>query len=61
MYSSIVWDFVEAPKKIESIRCKWIYKRKIGLDGKVKSFMPSIIARSYNSKLVFDYGKPFLR
>ena len=34
MYSNSVWSLVEAPKGVKPIGCKWIYKRKRGLDGK---------------------------
>ena len=36
--SNKVWDLVEALANIKPIGCKWIYKRKRGSDGKVKTF-----------------------
>ena len=38
MYSNQVWNLVEAPNGIKSIGCKWVYKRKRGIDGKVETF-----------------------
>ena len=38
MYSNQVWNLVEAPNGIKPIGCKWIYKRKRGIYGKVKTF-----------------------
>ena len=32
-YSNKVWDLVEAPEEIKPIGCKWVYKRKKGVDG----------------------------
>lgn len=33
IYSNNVWSFVKAPNKIKPIGCKWVYKRKIMMDG----------------------------
>ncbi|XP_052201562.1 uncharacterized protein LOC127807586 [Diospyros lotus] len=38
MYSNQVWTLVDPLEGIVLIGCKWIYKRKIGLDGKVQTF-----------------------
>ena len=35
MYSNQVWDLVKAPNSIKPVGCKWVYKRKKGIDGKV--------------------------
>ena len=35
MYSKQVWTLVDLPKRIVPIGYKWIYKTKIGPDGKV--------------------------
>ena len=32
MYSNFVWDLVEAPSDFRAIGCKWIYKKKQGVD-----------------------------
>jgi hypothetical protein len=33
MYSNNVWSLVKAPNDIKPIGCKWVYKRKRGVDG----------------------------
>ena len=38
MYSNHVWDLVKAPNGIKLVGCKWVYKRKKGVDGKVETF-----------------------
>ena len=38
MYSNQVWTLVDAPDGVKFIGCKWIYKRKRGIDGKVETF-----------------------
>ena len=45
MYSNLVWTFVEAPKGVKSIGCKWIYKKKRGLDGKVETFKARLVTK----------------
>ena len=53
-------DIVEAPKGVKLIRCKWIYKRKKGLDGKVETFKARLVAKGYTQKEGIDYEKTFL-
>ncbi|KAI3468855.1 hypothetical protein Pfo_025518, partial [Paulownia fortunei] len=38
MYTNSVWDLVDMPNGVKPIGCKWIYKRKKGVDGKVETF-----------------------
>ena len=55
MYSNSVWSLVEAPKRVKPIGCKWIYKRKRLLDGKVETFKARLVAKGYTQKEVIDY------
>ena len=45
MYSNSVWTFVEALKGVKPIGCKWIYKKKRGLDGKVETFKARLVTK----------------
>ena len=47
MYSKKVWDIVNAPNGIKPIGCKWVYKRKKGIDGKVETFKARLVAKGY--------------
>ena len=47
MYSNKVWDLVEPPERVKSIKCKWIYKKKRGIDGKVKTFKERLVAKRF--------------
>ena len=47
MYSNQVWTLVEVPDWVKPIGCKWVYKRKRGIDGKVKTFKAWLVAKSY--------------
>ena len=50
MYSNQVWNFVEPPEGIKLIECKWIYKKKRGVDGKVETFKASLVAKGFTQK-----------
>ena len=38
MNSNFVWTFIDTPEDVKVIRYKWIYKKKIGVDGQVKTY-----------------------
>ena len=45
MYSNQVWDLVKVPNGIKPVGCKWVYKRKRGIDGKVETFKARLVAK----------------
>ena len=50
MYSNQVWDLVKAPNGNKPVGCKWVYKRKRGIDGKVKTFIARLVVKGYTQK-----------
>ena len=60
MYSNQVWLLVDPPDGTKSIGCKWVYKRKRGVDGKVETFKARLVAKDYTQKEGFDYEETFL-
>ncbi|KAH9658261.1 hypothetical protein KPL70_023419 [Citrus sinensis] len=44
VYSNKVWELVEAPNGVKPMDCKWIYKRKRGVDGRVETFKARLVA-----------------
>ena len=60
MYSNQVWDLVKAPNGIKPVGCKWVHKRKKGVDGKVETFKARLVVKGYTPKEGIDYDETFL-
>ena len=54
-----VWTLVEASKDIKLIGCKWVYKKKIGADGKVETYKARLVAKGYRQQEGIDYDETF--
>lgn len=50
MYSNQVWDLIEPPMDVKAIGCKWIFKTKRGVHGKVKTFKARLVAKKCTKK-----------
>ena len=59
MQSNQVWTLVDRHEGIKPIGCKWIYKRKIGSDGKVDTFKVRLVAKGYSRREGIDYQETF--
>ena len=59
MYSNYVWELVDIPESIRPIGCKWIYKKKRGVNGKVETFKARLVANGYTQKEGVDYEETF--
>ena len=47
IYSNKVWNLVDAPEGIVPIGCKWIFKKKIRVDGKVETYKAKLVVNEY--------------
>ncbi|XP_020081112.1 uncharacterized protein LOC109704749 [Ananas comosus] len=59
MHSNQVWVLVDPPEGIVPIGCKWIYKRKIGSDGKVETYKARLVSKGYSQRKGIDYQGTF--
>lgn len=50
MYSYKLWTLVDLPKAIISIKCKWNYKWKAGMDRKVEIFEARLAMKRYTQR-----------
>jgi hypothetical protein len=42
------WDLVELPKDRKVVGCKWVYKLKKGVDGKIERYKSRLVAKGYS-------------
>ncbi|KAA3487794.1 Retrovirus-related Pol polyprotein from transposon TNT 1-94 [Gossypium australe] len=54
MYSNSMWELVDLSKVIKPIWCKWTYKAKINVDGKVETYKAKLVAKGIDYKDTFS-------
>ena len=59
MYTNKVWTLVDAPEGVNPIGCKWVYKKKIGVDGQVETYKARLVAKGFRQKQGIDYDEIF--
>ena len=42
------WELVELPKDRKTVGCKWVFKLKKGIDGKVERYKSRLVAKWYS-------------
>ena len=58
IYSNKVWNLVNVPEGIVPIGCKWIFKKKIGVDGKVETYKARLVAKGIVKGKILTMTKP---
>ena len=53
------WDLVPLPKGQKPIGCKWVFKRKMGLDGSIEKYKARLVVQGYSQVEGVDYGEIF--
>jgi len=42
------WELVKLPKDRKMVGCKWVFKLKKGVDGKVERYKARLVAKGYS-------------
>ncbi|KAL0444837.1 UNVERIFIED_CONTAM: Retrovirus-related Pol polyprotein from transposon RE2 [Sesamum latifolium] len=59
MSSNHVWTLVDRLKGAKPVGCKWVYKRKISVDGEVTTFKAKLVAKGYTQRPGVDFEETF--
>ena len=60
MYKNQVWDLVDPLEGIVPIGNKWVFKKKIGSNGKVEPYKARLVAKGFSQRQGIDYEEIFL-
>ena len=47
IYDNQVWNLVDNVPGCKKVRCKWIFKKKTNMDGKVHTFKAQLVAKGF--------------
>ena len=47
MYANQVWMLVDAPESVTPIGCKWVFKKKIGVEGQVETYKARLVKKDF--------------
>ncbi|MCR2847927.1 hypothetical protein KN825_15195, partial [Weizmannia coagulans] len=59
MYDNQVWTLIDAPEGIKTIGCKWVFKRKTDMDGKVHTYKARLVAKGFKQTHGINYDETF--
>ena len=45
MYDNQVWTLIDPPEGTKTIGCKWVFKKKTDMDGKVHTYKARLVAK----------------
>jgi hypothetical protein len=59
MYENQVWTLVDLPDDRQAIENKWIFKKKIDVDGNVAVYKAGLVAKGFRQVQGVDYDETF--
>ncbi|GJW61692.1 retrotransposon protein, putative, ty1-copia subclass [Tanacetum coccineum] len=59
MYDNQVWNLVDTTPDLKTVGCKWIFKKKTDMDGKVHTYKARLVAKGYTQTHRIDYEETF--
>ena len=59
MYEKHVWTLVDPLEGIKLIGCKWVFKKKTYMEGKVVTYKARLVTKGYRKKQGVNYDETF--
>lgn len=59
MVENEVWELTQLPEKAKLIKCKWVYKKKLGADGNVTKYKARLVAKGFDQRYGIEYDQTF--
>ncbi|GJX39878.1 retrotransposon protein, putative, ty1-copia subclass [Tanacetum coccineum] len=59
MYDNQVWNLVDTTPGLKTVGCKWIFKKKTDMDGKVHTYKARLVTKGYTQTYRIDYEETF--
>jgi len=53
------WTLVDLPNSVKAIECKWIFKKKIDMDGNIQIYKARLVAKGYKQYHGIDYDETY--
>jgi len=50
MYTNQIWTLIDPSEGIKPIRCKWVFKRNIDMDGNIQIYKVILVAEGYRQR-----------
>ncbi|GKF32833.1 retrotransposon protein, putative, ty1-copia subclass, partial [Tanacetum coccineum] len=59
MYDNQVWNLIDTTHGLKTVGCKWIFKKKTNMDGKVHIYKSRLVVKDYTQTHGIDYEETF--
>ncbi|CAA7021408.1 unnamed protein product [Microthlaspi erraticum] len=59
MSENQVWTLVDLPDGVKAIECKWVFKKKIDMDGNIQIYKARLVAKGYKQIHGVDYDETY--
>ncbi|GJX50148.1 retrotransposon protein, putative, ty1-copia subclass [Tanacetum coccineum] len=59
MKDNQVWNLVDLPPNCKTVRSKWIFKKRINMDGNIHTYKARLIAKGFTQTYGVDYEETF--
>ena len=59
LHKNEAWDLVDFPDGRKPIGRKWVFKKKMKVEGKVEKYKAQLVVKGYSQVLGIDFGDIF--